>query len=161
MFTNGGFSDTNPNLSHHNDQIPESILAFRTITTMRALLQRSSAGIRPVKVEDNEEVDERHALKVHSTLATLLVRNHEVVAVTSKPLEPGSLEMQVIACVNLNGDLSGRTEFPQLSDDPVNPGRRDHHFFVAANPHDPNRKSNLGDPDSVTHLGLPRLTPGR
>jgi hypothetical protein len=54
------------------------------------------------------------------------------------------MHWQVIACVNLNGDLSELTEFPQLSDDTINLGSRNRHFFVTVYPHDPHCKCLTG-----------------
>ena len=81
------------------------ILAFRTITTMLALIQcpTETTKIEPIHVSKRD----RKELRILDTLAALLVREYEKVAVMAKSLE-GSVgkSLQVISVVNLNNPRS-------------------------------------------------------
>lgn len=74
------------------------ILAFRTITTLLALIQcpTESTQIEPVHISKPEG----NELRVLDALAALLIRQHEKAAVMAKPFDGKSI--QVFAVVNLN-----------------------------------------------------------
>jgi hypothetical protein len=77
--------------------IPDSILAFRTITTMLSYIYRAKTFSDTARSPNRERCQE---LKILNALATIMVREHEVVAVVAKPPD-GSGITQVIACTHL------------------------------------------------------------
>ena len=94
--------------------IPELILAFRTITTMLSYIQRqtpsSEAKPRPT------DTDQRHELKILNALATLLVRENEVVAVVAKPASHvGSIEV-IASPHSIRPSVALTTSQPGLGD---------------------------------------------
>lgn|SRR5271156_563820 len=94
---NTGSSESSLNVLSHDapsEGIPQSILAFRTITTLLEIIQQE----RPFKIiEDDPKLSDsdRRELKLSSAFSTVAVANHEVVAVVAKQC-PGKLE--VMAC---------------------------------------------------------------
>ena len=103
----GSTNSKNANLSAHSKD--ESILAFRTITTMLSLIQQPSetTKVEPVHIPKAK----RKELRVLDSLAALLVRNHEVVTVMTVPSNGNSI--QIISVVNLNQSRPALTITPQ------------------------------------------------
>lgn len=95
-------NDNSPDTAPPNDShIPENILAFRTITTILSKIQQTTSfKYTTVKPSSKEE---RQELRVLNALATIMVMNHEVVAVVTNQSDvPGKLE--VVICRNLIKD---------------------------------------------------------
>jgi hypothetical protein len=113
--------------------IPRDILGFRTITSMLALLGAP-------KIEIDDHLQEPQGLHVLNSLATLLVRQHEIVAVV---VDEESIPDTVNVIVCLEGEdtlmFSPQYVFP------------DSHI-VTANPRDPLGRGNSVQ-DSLTHIG--------
>jgi hypothetical protein len=84
------------------------ILAFRTITTMLALIQS------PTETTQIESVHlsklQRKELRVLDALAALLVREYEIVVIMAEPYDGKSI--QVISIVNLNNSKFAVTNAP-------------------------------------------------
>ena len=82
------------------------ILAFRTITTMLALIQcpTETSKIEPVQIS-KEEIKE---LRFLDALAALLIRDYEKVATMVEPYDGKSI--QIISIVNLNNPGPAATE---------------------------------------------------
>lgn len=130
--------------------IPQDILAFRTITLMRQLLQNASAGIKLTNEKDilhYETPQRRLSLRVNSAIATLAVRDREIVAVTS---HLGSSDLQVIACVYLSDREQGKLMRPAVQGTSEQGPRSSTDFCVTANPRDPDKNAIA---DSLTHFG--------
>jgi hypothetical protein len=83
---------------------PDPVLAFRTITTILHALQTSPIdGAKPTSLQvtnDNsaQKIARRRELRILDAIATLLVRDNEIVAVVSKRGALGDVE--VVACDN-------------------------------------------------------------
>jgi hypothetical protein len=111
--------------------IPELILAFRTITTMLSYIQRETPSSR-AKPRPSDAA-QRYELKILNALATLLVRENEVVAVVANPAShPGSIEVIV----------SPRSMGPSVPLTTFQPGLGDYfrQFLTTINPrHDGSR----------------------
>lgn len=121
--------------SESDKDLPRDILGFRTITSILALL-----GAPKVEIDDHVTVKEPEGLNVLNSLATLLVRNHEIVAVVvDEESIPKKDTVNVIVCLEGKDTL---TFGPQY----VLP---DNHI-ATANPRDPDK--NLMK-DSLTHIG--------
>ena len=86
--------------------LDSGILAFRTITTMLALIQcpTETTKIEPVHISKSK----RKELRVLDAIAALLIREHEKVAVMGIPYDGKSI--QVISTVNLNNPRSAVTQ---------------------------------------------------
>jgi hypothetical protein len=139
-------------LSDEDNSIPEDILAFRTITRMRQLLQKASASIKHTDEKDvlhRETPERRQYLCVNSAIATLAVRDWEIVAVTS---HLGSSDLQVIACVYLSDREQDKLTRPALQGTSQPSPRSSTDFCVTADPCDPKDPDNH-IADSLTHLG--------
>jgi hypothetical protein len=84
--------------SSESEPIPEGILAFRTITTMLAVIQE---GTTFSDSKTSPSAEQRQELNILNSLSTVIVRDAEVVAVIVKD---GSAErLEVIACTHLTG----------------------------------------------------------
>ena len=95
---NTGSSESTLNVLSHDapseNGIPQSILAFRTITTLLQIIQQE----QPFKIIEDEPKlsdSDRRELKLLSAFSTVAVAHHEVVAVVAKQC-PGTVE--VMAC---------------------------------------------------------------
>jgi len=95
-----------PSIKAKSDR--NGVLAFRTITTMLALIQSptETTQIEPVHLSKLQ----RKELRVLDALAALLVREYEVVAIMAEPYDGKSI--QVISIVNLNNTKSAVTNPP-------------------------------------------------
>ncbi len=89
-------NDRKPSKNANSKQ--NGILAFRTITTMLALIQSptETTQIEPVHLSKSQCKE----LRVLDALAALLVREYEVVVIMAEPYDGKSI--QVISIVNLN-----------------------------------------------------------
>ena len=76
--------------------IPEAILAFRTITTMLAVVQEGTTFSDSKKSPLPEQ---RQELEILNALSTVIVRDVEVVAVIVK--DRSTEQLEVIACTHL------------------------------------------------------------
>lgn len=87
-------------------KLDNSILAFRTITTMLALIQcpTETTTILPVHISKPQ----RKELRVLDALAALLIRQYEKVAIMAKPYDGKSIS--VISVVNFNNPGSAVIE---------------------------------------------------
>ena len=104
----------------------EKILAFQTFTTMLAQLKTHSKSSSAWKVDDNIVKGPKHEeLQVLDVLATLLVRNHEVVAVSADRTRRNRT-IQVIACAHLCNEVT-LTSDTQLDD-------KDGIYYATSNP---------------------------
>ena len=76
------------------DEIPESVLAFSTLTTILSYIRR------PRTFSEDAPTKKKHRahLRVLNALATLLVRDVEDVAITAK-VPSGYENLEAIACV--------------------------------------------------------------
>jgi hypothetical protein len=114
-------------ISPSKDILPRNILAFRTITTLLALIQQE----RPFKVSDESvmEMDqlERQELKISSAFSNLAVTDNDIVAVVTKS-SPETLA--VIVCTRLSNHESS---FISPQSIPKNPLSRIWHFLVTKN----------------------------
>ena len=148
-------------------EVPESILAFSTITTILSFLRLETtfndSTLSPPRTQ-------RKQLKALNALATVLVMNTEAVAVTAKPKKDGRLE--IIASVHLPEQLT-------ITEPPLRLGHQLWNFLVTwslttiawllAYPHKlatgltatkdvpnviiPSPPSNLGDMGDMSQLG--------
>ena len=118
----------------------DAILAFRTITTMLALIQA------PIKLTDSQEVvisqDEHRELKVLDALAAVAVRRHEIVAAMAKDYKGSQAE--VLVSVN---NVGPALNISQHSENPALAGRKFSsklalRWLIAPNPRDQDRKKN-------------------
>lgn len=78
--------DTTPG-SDDADQLVDSehFSAFRTITTLLAILQQEPLELVDEDVNSNLDDQDLYELKVLDALATIMVINHEIIAVTVEP----------------------------------------------------------------------------
>lgn len=94
--------------------IPKNILAFRTITTLLAMIQQH----QPFKLSDESQdpLDPAiHELSISTAFSTVAVTDTDVVSTVTRS-SPGKLE--VIACTNIshdNGQLIEQSPFPIMS----------------------------------------------
>ena len=117
-----------------DEDLPRDILGFRTITSMLALLGSP-------KVEIDDRLHELEALHVLNSLATLLVRKHEIVAVVADEESfPDKDTVNITVC------LEGKDA---LMVNPQHVFPDDH--LATANPRDPDENMQ----DSLTHVGEP------
>jgi hypothetical protein len=92
----------------------EGILAFRTITTMLALIQE---GTTFSDSKGHHSKEQSLELEILNALSTVIVRDVEVVAVTAKH-NNGSGQFEVIACADLTTGRPGErlaTSQPNIS----------------------------------------------
>jgi len=75
-------------------EVPESILAFSTITTMLSCIRPTMTTNDPTSIS----IEQHRHLNALNALATILVTNTEAVAITTKPDKDGRFE--IIACVH-------------------------------------------------------------
>jgi hypothetical protein len=75
-----------------------SVLAFRTITTMLNDLQDGPAGGKPAAYLSNSAHSKSQGLRTLNAIATLLVRQHEVTSVASTTTWLG---IDLIACATV------------------------------------------------------------
>jgi hypothetical protein len=117
--------------------IPQDILGFRTVTSMLAVL-----GPPKMEIDDHRETEDIPTLPILNALATLLVRQHEVVAVV---VDERSIpdNVNVIVC------LESRDTTLTASSQYVLP---DSHI-ATANPRQPKSNSLVQDRDSLTYIG--------
>ena len=124
----GGLFATNERTTASSDSsdkpLGESLLAFRTITTLLARIQQQSSTSDDTLHPDTEE--ERRELSILNALATVIVmgKNGVVAAAATRHSENG--ELGVLACqqLNLNNEASTSTSSrPTLL-----------HFFINKNP---------------------------
>ena len=80
------------------ENVIQKILVFRTITTMLSQIQKTSIAFNPVHCASPTS-EQRGALKILDALATLIVMEHEIVAVVAN--QETEAELKVIACVQL------------------------------------------------------------
>jgi hypothetical protein len=75
--------DTSPSIpgNSQSNNIPNNILAFRTITTLLAMLQQERHSNR-------DDIKESVELKLSNAFSTLAVMNHDVVAIVSNYSPP-------------------------------------------------------------------------
>ena len=121
--------------SSNHDDTHTAILAFRTVTTMLALIQSPNEIASTGRKEDLLP-QQRRQLRVLDALAAVAVRQHEIVAVMSK--DYNGFNIEVIASVN---DMDPVLNIPQHHDELRGPIRK-HRWFISPNPCDPNRKVN-------------------
>lgn len=80
------------------DIIPRKILAFRTITSILAIIQQE----RPFKVSNELPTDmkplDRQELKISNAVCNLAIADKDIIAVVTKP---GDDSLAVIACAHL------------------------------------------------------------
>ena len=76
------------------------ILAFCTITTMLSVIQSSVPGVADSELNLSPEL--WHELRVLDTLAALIVRHHEIVAVIAKPADTSAVIQVLCSVVNLD-----------------------------------------------------------
>jgi hypothetical protein len=119
--------------------LPRDILGFRTITSMLAIL-----GEPKMEINDRPDVPQPDGMHVLNSLATLLVRRHEIVAVVA---DENSIPqaVNIIVCLEGKDTLTNNSQhvFPAI-------------HIATANPRDPKGKSNPVR-DSLTHMGEPKL----
>lgn len=127
------------------------VLAFRTITTMLALIQSptETTQIEPVHLSKLQ----RKKLRVLDALAALLVREYEVVAIMEEPYDGKSI--QVISIVNLNNAKSAVSNHPQPTPWTI----RWLTFLNSRNtppifPENEEDSMRIVDPDTQVHLNL-------
>jgi hypothetical protein len=84
---------TPPSNGTDNTDVSRNILAFRTITTMLARIQQQSLTLNDIIVENQSD---RQKLRILNALATVMVVDHEVVAVVTSPVD--STQLNVLAC---------------------------------------------------------------
>ena len=139
-----------------NIDVPNAILAFRTITTILSHIQTSTSTHATVTASNTTKgklpKEQRNELRVLDALSAVMVRNHEVVAVMAKPYNGYNVE--VVASVN---NVKPAFTITQTQNNKSSPGGRFLQWFVAANPRDHGR-----DPkeivDSVTRKAEDRST---
>jgi hypothetical protein len=125
------------------------VLAFRTITTMLALIQSpiETTQIEPVHLSKLQ----RKELRVLDALAALLVREYEVVAIMAEPYDGKSI--QVISIVNLNNPKSAVSNLPTpwtIRWSTFLNSRNDPPIF----PENEEDSMRIVDPDTRVHLNL-------
>ena len=112
------------------------VLAFRTISTVLAAIQKGPLGIDVGSIAIHKPIPSTLELKILTALATVLVRQHEIVAVSSR-VTGNPTNVDVVACAS--------------------------HYITATNPRDP--KVNLPVPGDAmtleTNKDFDVLTPGR
>ena len=76
---------------------PKNIQAFRTITTLLSCIPKASSGLplNLTKTSNPRPDVVRQELKILLVLATLLIRNHEIVTIAALPEEG---DLQPVAC---------------------------------------------------------------
>lgn len=126
----------------------EAILAFRTITTMLALVQEGTS-FSDSKGLHNVEL--RRELKLVNALSTVIVRDVEIAAVVVKP-DNGSGQLEVIACTHLTS-LGKELTTPQ-----PNPSINEYfwRFLATANPRKDEVLSVTPPPSSVPTISDPK-----
>ena len=126
--------------------VPDAILAFRTITTMLSLIPS------PIKTTSGQKEftrEQRTELRVLDALAGVIVREHEVAAVMAKPYN--GFNIQVIASVNLNNSEPALSITQQGQSSPsTGPGRQLLRWLITPNPRDLARDKLKVDSDSLT-----------
>jgi hypothetical protein len=114
----------------------DAIFAFRTITTMLALIQSPNEIARTGRKEDLS--DKRRELRVLDALAAVAVRQHEIVAVMAKN---DGFKIEVIVSVNEVGPALNVPQPQNRHDSGSLPIWRPR-WFITPNPRDPKRKAN-------------------
>ena len=128
------------------DSKTEAIYAFCTITTMLSLIQstRDTAGKRQ-KLGQQEKLVHTQ-LQLLDAFAAVLVRNNGVIAVTSKPYNHGSGEVEVLASYMGNGEshITSQPQSTGLIRDIIR------NVFVSQNPRDVTVKQReVVDPETL------------
>jgi hypothetical protein len=125
-------------ISRPSSSSRDAILAFRTITFMLSLIQSPTAIINPDGKEDLSK-DQRYELKVLDSLAAVVVRQHEIVAVMAKSYNGSNLE--VVASVD-NVDLAVNTpQHTVTTQSPVDSDwtKKRLRWFITPNPRYPQK----------------------
>lgn len=124
----------------------DAILAFRTITSMLALIQSPDEIASTGRKEDLS--DNRRELRVLDALAAVAVRQFEIVAVMAKSYNGFNIE--VIASVNEVGPALNIPQHQNRRDSESLPIWKPR-WLISPNPRDPKRKGNRGHKiDSLT-----------
>jgi hypothetical protein len=128
-----------------DDTSPKAHQAFASMATMLSAIQStttySDTDLRPFNAEDRQE------LRILNALATICVRQYEVVAVVANRGE-GSGTLQVFACVR-----RGDHEKSPISPQPSGPSNSIWRFFVSPNP----RRSESFDKFLVPQEDVPTI----
>jgi hypothetical protein len=117
-----------------NFDVPDAILAFRTITTMLSLIPSTKTTTGQAKTTTGQEDcqyprEQRTELRVLDALSAVIVREHEIVAVMAKPYD--GIKIQVIASVNNSEPALSITQHGQST-----PSRRLLQWLTTPNPRD-------------------------
>jgi hypothetical protein len=120
----------------------DNILAFRTITTMLNVLQDGPTSHKPAAYLRNTGHSKARELRTLNAIATLLVRQHEVVSVVSMA-ELNGVDCATVAVCNQDTWFDGDTYVAQSRD-----------YIVITNP----RKDGKVPNDSLNYSGkVPRI----
>ncbi|KAF8349088.1 hypothetical protein F5887DRAFT_1242942 [Amanita rubescens] len=128
------------NLDSANNTPPTSILAFRSITTMLPSLQ--GTGRMKLTLADNSDLppEVRQELRILVALATILVRNHEVVSVVALEDELKSCFKQIACTRSISADNKEQPGLSQMDD--VKPKTEFRPLFTIGNFQRDNNKTN-------------------
>jgi hypothetical protein len=126
----------------------EGILAFRTITTMLALIQE---GTTFSDSKGRPSTEQRRELKLLNALSTVIVRNVEISAVVVKP-DDGSGQLEVIACTH----LTSLGEQLTTSQPTTRIGEYFWRFLATANPRHDKVLSDTPPPTNVPTISDPK-----
>lgn len=136
-----------------NEELPETIRAHATITTMLSLVKRTRMAFSTTNVKFTDK-RRRQELKVLNALATVLDRDVEVVAVVGKS-DDGSGELKVIVSAHLVRDMERRP-----TAQPGSFGGRILNLFSNGNPRRSGPMGSLlstSDPPAIVNPCAPRL----
>src|ERR1700722_5703940 len=149
----------------NTDHVYDGILRFRTITSLLSLLQKASQDAEPRMAISDNPGEERDNLRILGSLATLLVREYEIVAVATSANEDSirrcregrtksSEAIDFVACPT----ATGSAHRVDMDDGEAAIAYMAEGLSFTAFPN-PRRSDGPRSDDILTHMELPTLEP--